>query len=405
MPNDETNLPDRKQEALDHYEFLRPGKLKIRATKPMTTTRDLSRAYSPGVAKAFPRIEKTPSDFFRYTARSNLVAVVLNGTAVLGRGNIGATAPKPVAECKAVQFKKLANVDCFGIKVDEADPESLAEIVAAAGLLNAVMIAGKNIQDLRLVALGAGAACLRMLQSLGVQSEEITMLDSKGVVYVSRNDRTADKKEFARVTDLRAIAESLQGADALPGVVGPGPLAAEMVTSMAATSIIFVLSNPVPEIMPELAREAAKDALIVTGLSEYPNQINNVPCFRFIFRGTPDAGTTGIIEAISQLASEATSAEMGEIYRGERPSFGPVYLIPNPLNPRLFPTVALAVANAATESGVSTHKLDLAECHGHLQGRVCRSHAIMRRVFDAARASRRNIVFAEGEDECVLRAA
>lgn len=461
MPKDEMTLPDKKQEALDYHEFPQPGKLEIRATKPMATARDLSNAYSPGVADACLEIEKTPADSFRYTARRNLVAVVSNGTAVLGLGNIGATASKPVMEGKAVLFKKFANVDCFDIEVDELDPEKLAEIVikleptfgainledikapdcfivericrermgipvfhddqhgtaivAAAGLLNAVQVAGKKIEEIRLVALGAGAAgiaCLRMLQSLGVQAENITMLDSKGVVHTGRNDLTAEKKEFARETDLRTAAEAMAGADAFLGVSGPGLLTQAMVASMAPRPIIFALANPTPEIMPEAARAAAPDALIATGRSDYPNQVNNVLCFPFIFRGALDAGATEIneamkvacVEAIAQLARETASAEVGEVYRGEKLEFGPDYLIPKPFDPRLLPTIALAVAKAAIETGVATRKLDLEEYSAHLQGQVFRSHAIMRRVFDAARSSSRRIVFAEGEDERVLRA-
>ncbi len=462
MPKDEQDQPSKKQEALDYHEFPRPGKLEIRATKPMATARDLSNAYSPGVADACLEIEKTPSDSFRYTARRNLVAVVSNGTAVLGLGNIGATASKPVMEGKAVLFKKFANVDCFDIEVDELDPEKLAEIVikleptfgainledikapdcfivericrermnipvfhddqhgtaivAAAGMLNAVQVAGKKLEDIRLVALGAGAAgiaCLRMLLSLGVKAEHITMLDSKGVVHAGRNDLTAEKKEFARVTDLRTAEEAMKGADAFLGVSGPGLLTREMVAAMAPRPIIFALANPVPEIMPEEARAASPDALIATGRSDYPNQVNNVLCFPFIFRGALDAGATEIneamkvacVEAIAQLARETASAEVGAVYRGERLEFGPEYLIPKPFDPRLLPTIAVAVAKAAIESGVATREMDLEEYRAHLKSRVFRSHSIMRRVFDSARTSERRIVFAEGEDERVLRAA
>lgn len=462
MSKDELGQPSKKQEALDYHEFPRPGKLEIRATKPMNMARDLSNAYSPGVADACLEIEKNPEDSFRYTARRNLVAVVSNGTAVLGLGNIGATASKPVMEGKAVLFKKFANVDCFDIEVNESDPEKLADlvvrleptfgainledikapdcfivericrermnipvfhddqhgtaIVAAAGLLNAVQIAGKKIEDISLVALGAGAAgiaCLRMLLSLGVRAENITMLDSKGVVHAGRNDLTAEKREFARTTELRTIAEAMKGADAFLGVSGPGLLTRDMIASMAPAPIVFALSNPVPEIMPEDARAAAADALIATGRSDYPNQINNVLCFPFIFRGALDAGATEIneamkvacVEAIAQLARETASAEVGEVYRGEKLTFGADYLIPKPFDPRLLPTIALAVAKAAMHSGVATRQLDLEEYRASLQGQVFRSHAVMRRVFDAARASSRKIVFAEGEDERVLRAA
>jgi len=462
MTKDDVTLRSRAQEALDYHEFPRPGKLEIRATKPMNTARDLSNAYSPGVAEACLEIQKLPSDSYRYTARPNLIAVVSNGTAVLGLGNIGAEASKPVMEGKAVLFKKFAGVDCFDIEVNETDPEKLADlicrleptfgainledikapdcfivericrermnipvfhddqhgtaIVAAAGLLNAVQIAGKDFASVRLVALGAGAAgiaCLRMLKSLGVKPDHITLIDSRGVVHDGRNDLNPEKREFSRQTDLRSLEEAIRGADIFLGVSGPDLLTTEMVRAMAAKPIIFALSNPVPEIMPEVARAAAPDALIATGRSDYQNQINNVLCFPFIFRGALDAGASEIneamkiacVHAIAELARAPASAEVGEVYEGERLTFGPDYLIPKPFDPRLLPTIAHAVAKAAMETGVARHNLDLEAYHGRLQEQVFRSHSIMRRVFEAARVSSRRIVFAEGEDERVLRAA
>ncbi|MFV0293695.1 MAG: NADP-dependent malic enzyme [Paracoccus sp. (in: a-proteobacteria)] len=453
---------DRRQEALDYHEFPRPGKLEIRPTKPMDTGRDLSNAYSPGVAEACLDIEKNPLDAMRYTAKSNLVAVISNGTAVLGLGNIGAQASKPVMEGKAVLFKKFAGVDCFDIEVNETDPEKLADIVcrleptfgavnledikapdcflierlckermnipvfhddqhgtaivAAAAASNAMWLSGKKFEDVRVVALGAGAAgiaCLKMLIVMGVRKENITMLDSKGVVHAQRNDLNPEKLEFARDTEMRTTMEAMEGADLFLGVSGPGLLTQDMVRQMAPDPIIFALANPTPEIMPEDAREAAPNALIATGRSDYPNQVNNVLCFPFIFRGALDTGATQIndamkvacVEAIAALAREATSAEVGQAYRGEKLTFGPDYLIPKPFDPRLLPTIAVAVARAAIKSGVATRELDLDDYERRLHGRVYRSYHIMRRVFEADRVANRRLVFAEGEDDRILHAA
>ncbi len=461
MTQDKT-ANDKRQEALDYHEFPRPGKLEIRATKPMATGRDLSNAYSPGVAEACVEIEKNPADAARYTAKGNLVAVISNGTAVLGLGNIGAQASKPVMEGKAVLFKKFAGIDCFDIEVNETDPVKLAEIVAkleptfgavnledikapdcflveelckqkmsipvfhddqhgtaivaSAAAYNALIVAKKKVEEIKVVALGAGAAgiaCLKMLMVMGVKKEHITMLDSKGVVHTGRTDLNPQKQEFARDTDMRNTDDAMVGADLFLGVSGPGLLTKDMVSKMADDPIIFALANPTPEIMPEEARAAAPGALIATGRSDYPNQVNNVLCFPFIFRGALDAGATEIndamklacVEAIAGLARETTSAEVGEAYRGERLAFGPEYLIPKPFDPRLLPTIATAVARAAIESGVATREINLDAYTTALQGEVFKSYSIMRTVFDAARAAKRRIVFAEGEDERVLRAA
>lgn len=452
----------RKKEALDYHEFPKPGKLEIRATKPMTTGRDLSNAYSPGVAEACTEIAETPDDAFRYTAKGNLVAVISNGSAVLGLGNIGAQASKPVMEGKAVLFKKFAGIDCFDIEINESDPQALAEIVAkleptfgavnledikapdcflveelckekmnipvfhddqhgtaivaAAAAQNALMVAGKNIEDIRIVALGAGAAgiaCLKMLMVMGAQKDNITMLDSKGVVHSGRNDLNPQKREFARETDIRTTDDAMAGADLFLGVSGPGLLTRDMVARMADNPIIFALANPVPEIMPEEARTAAPNALIATGRSDYPNQVNNVLCFPFIFRGALDVSASEIndemklacVEAIAGLARETASAEVGIAYRGEKLVFGPDYLIPKPFDPRLLPTIATAVAKTAIDTGVARKMLDLEDYRQKLQGEVYRSHSVMRQVFEAARTSKRRIVFAEGEDERVLHAA
>lgn len=457
---DSTNT--NKQAALKYHEFPKPGKLEIRATKPMATGRDLSLAYSPGVAEACLEIAENPADAMRYTAKSNLVAVVSNGTAVLGLGNIGAQASKPVMEGKAVLFKKFASVDCFDLEVDEPDPEKLADIicklgptfgainledikapdcflvekicrsrmnipvfhddqhgtaiVAAAAAINGIHLTQRNIEDMQIVALGAGAAgiaCLKMLVTMGARLENITMLDSKGVVHTGRTDLTAEKAEFAQDTDKRTIDDALAGADLFLGVSGPNLLTREMVATMADKPLIFALANPTPEISPQEAREGAPDALIATGRSDYPNQVNNVLCFPFIFRGALDVGATEIndamkiacVEAIAKLARRTTSAEVGQAYRGERLAFGADYLIPKPFDPRLLPVVAFAVAKAAMESGVASRELDLDAYREQLQAKVYRSDLVMRPVFESARKTERKVVFAEGEDERVLRCA
>ncbi|WP_282026355.1 NADP-dependent malic enzyme [Limimaricola cinnabarinus] len=461
MSLDDTKIAADREAALNYHAEPRPGKLEIRATKPMATGRDLSRAYSPGVAEPCLDIAADPALARRYTAKGNLVAVVSNGTAVLGLGNIGAQASKPVMEGKAVLFKKFAGIDCFDIEVDETDPERLADlvcrleptfgainledikapdcfivekicrermgipvfhddqhgtaIVAAAAASNALRITGKRFEEIRIVALGAGAAgiaCLKMLMVMGARTEHITMIDSKGVVHDGREDLTPEKAEFARRTEMRSTMDAMEGADLFLGVSGPGLLTPEMVARMAPDPIVFALANPVPEIMPEAARAAAPGALIATGRSDYPNQVNNVLCFSFIFRGALDAGATTIndemkiacVEAIAGLARAPASAELGAAYQGERLSFGPDYLIPKPFDPRLLPTVATAVARAAIESGVATRDLDLDAYAAGLRGQVHRSSLVMRPVFEAARSAGRRIVFAEGEEPRVLRA-
>ena len=461
MSHDDERKMSERRAALDYHEFPRPGKLEIRATKPMATGRDLSRAYSPGVAEACREIEADVATARRYTAKGNLVAVVSNGTAVLGLGNIGAHASKPVMEGKAVLFKKFAGLDCFDIEVDEPDPEKLADlvcrleptfgainledikapdcfivericrermgipvfhddqhgtaIVAAAAASNALRLAKKQFSDIKVVALGAGAAgiaCLKMLMVMGVPRENITMLDSKGVVHTKRNNLSPEKAEFARDTEMRTTLDAMEGADLFLGVSGPGLLTADMVKRMAERPILFALANPIPEIMPEEARAAAPDALIATGRSDYPNQVNNVLCFPFIFRGALDVAATTIneemkvacVEAIAGLARQTASPELGGAYQNERLVFGPDYLIPKPFDPRLLPTVAKAVAKAAMESGVATRTVDLETYERDLRAQVYRSALIMRPVFAAARTQRRRIVFAEGEEPQVLRA-
>ncbi|MFN4060427.1 MAG: NADP-dependent malic enzyme [Paracoccus hibiscisoli] len=453
-----------RQAALDYHEFPRPGKLEIRATKPMANGRDLARAYSPGVAEACLEIKADPSTAARYTTKGNLVAVISNGTAVLGLGNIGALASKPVMEGKAVLFKKFANIDCFDIEVNEPDPVKLAEIVCAleptfgavnledikapdcfiveeicrermnipvfhddqhgtaivvgAAATNALRIAGKRFEDIKIVSTGGGAAgiaCLNMLLKLGVQRKNVWLCDIHGLVHEGREiDMNPQKAAYAQPSDKRALAEVIDGADLFLGLSGPGVLTPEMVGRMATRPIIFALANPNPEIDPEAARAVAPDAIIATGRSDFPNQVNNVLCFPFIFRGALDVGATTIndemkiacIEGIAALARATTAAEAAAAYRGETLTFGADYLIPKPFDPRLMGVVSSAVARAAMETGVATRPLeDMAAYKQKLDSSVFRSAMIMRPVFEAAATTERRIVFAEGEDERVLRAA
>ena len=466
--SDERTEKDRqqalRQAALDYHRYPKPGKLEIRATKPLANGRDLSRAYSPGVAEACLEIKAEPDTARDYTSRGNLVGVVTNGTAVLGLGNIGALASKPVMEGKAVLFKKFANIDCFDIELDEKDPEKLAEIVCALGptfgainledikapdcfivedicrermdipvfhddqhgtaivvgaaATNALRVAGKKFEDIKIVSTGGGAAgiaCLNMLLKLGVKRENVWLCDIAGLVYEGRTEEmTPQKANFAQKSDMRSLDDVIDGADLFLGLSGPGVLKPEMVAKMASRPIIFALANPTPEIMPDDARKVAPDAIIATGRSDYPNQVNNVLCFPFIFRGALDVGATtindemkiGCVEGIAALARATTSAEAAAAYQGEQLTFGADYLIPKPFDPRLIGVVASAVAKAAMESGVAKRPLeDLESYKAELDGSVFKSAMIMRPVFEAARTVTRKIVFTEGESERVLRAA
>jgi malate dehydrogenase (oxaloacetate-decarboxylating)(NADP+) len=453
-----------RQSALDYHEFPKPGKLEIRATKPMANQRDLARAYSPGVAEACLDIKADPSAARRFTARGNLVGVVTNGSAVLGLGNIGALAAKPVMEGKAVLFKKFANIDCFDIELQEPDPEKLAELVCAleptfgainledikapdcfivekicrermkipvfhddqhgtaivvgAAATNALRVAGKRFEDIKVVSTGGGAAgiaCLNTLLKLGVRRENVWLCDIHGLVHEGREqDMTPQKAAYAQTTGLRTLDEAIAGADLFLGLSGPKVLTPQMVAKMAERPIVFALANPVPEIMPDEVRSVAPEAIIATGRSDYPNQVNNVLCFPFIFRGALDVGATEIndamqiacVEGIAALARATTSAEAAAAYQDERMSFGADYLIPKPFDPRLMGVVATAVARAAMESGVATRPIDDLDAYKQtLDGSVFRSALIMRPVFAAAAGAERKIVFAEGEDERVLRAA
>ena len=453
-----------KQAALDYHQFPKPGKLEIRATKPLANGRDLARAYSPGVAEACLEIKNDPANASLYTSRGNMVAVVTNGTAVLGLGDIGALASKPVMEGKAVLFKKFANIDCFDIELNENDPEKLADIVCAleptfgainledikapdcfivericrermnipvfhddqhgtaivvgAAATNALRVAGKTFEDIKVVSTGGGAAgiaCLNMLLKLGVKRENVWLCDLHGLVYEGRTkDMTAQKAEFAQKHEPAGLGDVIDGADLFLGLSGAGVLSADMVKRMSSQPIVFALANPVPEILPEELHEVAPDAIFATGRSDYPNQVNNVLCFPFIFRGALDVGATEIndemkiacVEGIAALARATTSAEAAAAYQGEQMTFGRDYLIPKPFDPRLIGVVASAVAEAAIRTGVATRPMeDMKAYKAKLDGSVFKSAMIMRPVFEAASTSSRRIVFAEGEDERVLRAA
>ncbi len=453
-----------RQAALNYHEFPKPGKLEIRATKPMANGRDLSRAYSPGVAEACIEIKNDAATASRYTARGNLVAVVTNGTAVLGLGNIGALASKPVMEGKAVLFKKFANIDCFDIEVDESDPEKLADIVCSLGptfgainledikapdcfivekicrermnipvfhddqhgtaivvgaaATNALRVVGKKFEDIKIVSTGGGAAgiaCLNMLLKLGVKRENVWLCDINGLVYEGRaEDMNPQKAEYAQKSDLRTLDDVIEGADMFLGLSGPGVLTPDMVAKMTDSPIVFALANPTPEIMPDEVRKVAPNAIIATGRSDFPNQVNNVLCFPFIFRGALDVGATEIndqmqiacIEGIAELARATTSAEAAAAYKGEFLTFGADYLIPKPFDPRLVGVVSAAVAKAAMETGVATKPIKSLEAYKEkLNQSVFKSALLMRPVFEAAAVASRRIVFAEGEDERVLRAA
>jgi malate dehydrogenase (oxaloacetate-decarboxylating)(NADP+) len=453
-----------RQAALNYHALPKPGKLEIRATKPLANQIDLARAYSPGVAEACLEIKADPATAALYTARANLVAVVTNGSAALGLGDIGGLASKPIMEGKAVLFKKFANIDCFDLELNETDPARIADIVVAleptfgainledikapecfiveklcrermkipvfhddqhgtaivvgAAATNALRLAGKQFEDIKLVSTGGGAAgiaCLNMLMSLGVKRENIFLCDLRGLVHEGRNeDMTPQKAAFAQPGPARDLGDVMADADLFLGLSGPDVLDTAMLQKMAPKPIVFALANPSPEVDPALARAARPDALVATGRSDYPNQVNNVLCFPFIFRGALDVGATEInndmmlacVEAIAALARASSSAEAAAAYEDERLSFGPEYLIPKPFDPRLLAIVASAVAEAAMTSGVATRPIeDLDAYRQHLDSSVFRSALIMRPVVEAARTGRRRIAFAEGEDERVLRAA
>src|SRR5918997_759205 len=455
----------KREDALEYHRRGRPGKIAVVPTKPLTNQRDLALAYSPGVAEPCLEIKKDPEEAYAYTAKGNLVAVVSNGTAVLGLGNIGALAGKPVMEGKGCLFRKFAGIDVFDIEVDETDPDKLVEIVASleptfgginledikapecfvveqalrrrmkipvfhddqhgtaivagAALLNGLEVVGKRIEEVRFVCSGAGAAaiaCLDLIVGLGARKENIVVTDSKGVVYEGRTEYMDDQKaRYASRTGARSLAEIVPGADVFLGLSAAGVLKPEMVKNMAERPLILALANPDPEIRPEDAKAVRADCIIATGRSDYPNQVNNVLCFPFIFRGALDVGATEIneemklacVKALAELARAEQSDVVAAAYGRREIQFGPEYLIPLPFDPRLITTVAPAVAEAAMRSGVATRPLpDLAAYRRSLQGNVYTTGAVMQPIFAAAVAKpTRRIAYAEGEDDRVLRAA
>ena len=453
-----------RQAALEYHRLPTPGKISVMPTKGLTNQIDLSLAYSPGVAYACTAIKDDPAEAATLTSRSNLVGVITNGTAVLGLGNIGPLAGKPVMEGKGCLFKKFAGIDVFDLEVAETDPDKLVEIVAAleptfgginledikapecfiverklrdrmnipvfhddqhgtaiivaAAIRNALSLVGKDISKVKLAGSGAGAAalaCLDLLVSLGLRRENITISDIAGVVYDGRTELMDEyKARYAQKTDKRTLAEILEGADIFLGLSAGGILKPDMLRSMADKPIIMALANPEPEIRPELAREVRPEALICTGRSDYPNQVNNVLCFPFIFRGALDVGATGITEemkvaavnAIAELARAETSDVVASAYGAEQKTFGADYLIPTPFDPRLIERIAPAVAKAAMESGVATRPIsDIEAYRDRLARFVYRSGPAMKPVLDAAKRNLKRVVLAEGEDERVLRAA
>ena len=451
------------EDAIAYHRAYPPGKLGIVATKPLANQRDLALAYSPGVAAACELIVKDANEAASMTARGNLVGVVSNGTAVLGLGAIGPLASKPVMEGKAVLFKKFAGIDVFDIEVDETDVERFVNVVAAleptfgginledisapscfeieaqlrermnipvfhddqhgtaivvgAAIWNALKVAGKKIEDVKLVTSGAGAAalaCLDQLVSLGVQMKNITATDIGGVIYTGRTEgMDRYKARYAQDTDARTLADAIDGADIFLGLSAPGVLKPEMIKKMAKGPIIMALANPTPEIMPDIAREARPDAIIATGRSDYPNQVNNVLCFPFLFRGALDVGATTIneemkvacVKALADLAEAETSEVVQAAFGGQSTTFGPEKLIPKPFDPRLIMQIAPAVAKAAMDSGVATRPIeDFAEYRERLSQFVFRSGLLVKPLFDGAREAPKRVVYAEGEDERVLRA-
>ncbi|MBA0168812.1 MULTISPECIES: NADP-dependent oxaloacetate-decarboxylating malate dehydrogenase [Pectobacterium] len=453
-----------KQSALDFHQYPIPGKIQVSPTKPLATQRDLALAYSPGVAAPCLEIAADPLAAYKYTARGNLVAVISNGTAVLGLGNIGALAGKPVMEGKGVLFKKFSGIDVFDIEVDELDPDKLIDVIAAleptfgginledikapecfyiekklrermkipvfhddqhgtaiictAAVLNGLRVVEKNIADVRLVVSGAGAAsiaCLNLLVALGLQKHNIVVCDSRGVIYHGRDENMEETKAAYAVEDngARKLADVIPNADIFLGCSGPGVLTQDMVKTMAPRPLIMALANPEPEILPPLAKEVRPDAIICTGRSDYPNQVNNVLCFPFIFRGALDVGATTIneemklacVHAIADLALAEQSEVVASAYGDQELSFGPDYLIPKPFDPRLIIKIAPAVAKAAMDSGVATRPIEDFDAYiEKLTQFVYKTNLFMKPIFAQARQQPKRVVFAEGEDARVLHA-
>jgi malate dehydrogenase (oxaloacetate-decarboxylating)(NADP+) len=451
------------QRALEYHRSSPPGKLKVVATKPLSTQEDLALAYSPGVAAASLAIYDNPEEVASLTARANLVGVITNGTAVLGLGNIGPLAAKPVMEGKAVLFKKFAGIDVFDIEINEADPDKLVDIIASlaptfgainledikapecfyiekalqkrlnipvfhddqhgtaiivgAALLNALTLVGKKIEDIKLVTSGAGAAalaCLDILMELGLNKSNIIVTDTKGVVFKGRKEGMDPQKEvYATSQKVLTLEEALQGADVFLGLSTANILTPEMVLKMEEKPIIFALANPTPEILPEEVARVCPEAIIATGRSDYPNQVNNVLCFPFIFRGALDVGATKInkemklacVKALAELVLKDASDIVSTIYAKENLSFGPHYIIPKPFDPRLVVDLSVAVAKAAMETGVATRPLEDIEAYKQrLSEFVYRSSLVMKPIFTRAKQNPKRLVYAEGEDEKVLQA-
>ncbi len=452
-----------REAALEFHRLPTPGKLAIHATKPLATQRDLALAYSPGVAAACEEIVRDPAEVYTITGRGNMVAVVSNGTAVLGLGSIGALAAKPVMEGKAVLFKKFAGIDVFDLEIDERDPDKLVDIIASleptfgainledikapecfeieaklkqrmnipvfhddqhgtaicvnAAILNGLRLIGKKPEEVTLACSGAGAAaiaCLELLVEFGIPRENMIICDSKGVVYTGREKgMDPHKARFARDTKLRTLAEAVEGADIFLGLSVAGILSPEMLKTMASKPLVLALANPVPEILPELAREARPDAIIATGRSDYPNQVNNVLCFPFIFRGALDVGAREIngamklacVRAIADVALAEASDVVALAYGDGELSFGPEYILPTPFDPRLVVEVSSAVAKAAMESGVATRPVDDFKAYREeLSARVFRTGYVMKTVFETAQRDPRRLVYAEAEEWRVLQA-
>ncbi len=458
-----SNVKFSEAEALEFHSMGRPGKIEIIASKPMATQRDLSLAYSPGVAVPVRAIADDPATAYDYTAKGNLVAVISNGTAILGLGNLGALAAKPVMEGKAVLFKRFADVDSIDIELATEDPDAFIEAVAlmepsfgginledikapecfiieqtlrermnipimhddqhgtaiitAAGLINACYLTGRSLKDVRVVVNGAGAAaiaCTELIKSMGVPHDHVLMLDRKGVIYQGREDLDQWKSAHAAKTDRRTLEEALKDADIFLGLSAAGALKPEMVMEMAPSPIIFAMANPDPEITPPDAKAARPDAIVATGRSDYPNQVNNVLGFPFIFRGALDVRATTINDAMKIAAAEALAAlarqqvpeEVAAAYGGKAHSFGADYIIPAPFDPRLMEVVPAAVAQAAMDSGVARFPIkDMAAYRNALKSRLNPTTSVLSLAYEAARADPKRVLFAEGEEDAVLRAA
>ena len=463
--NPEERRAQLRRAALEYHEFPTPGKISIAATKQLVNQHDLALAYSPGVAAPCEEIVKDPAAAFKYTSRGNLVGVVTNGTAVLGLGDIGPLAGKPVMEGKAVLFKKFSGIDVFDIEINEKDPEKLVEIIAAleptfgginledikapdcfyverklrermkipvfhddqhgtaitvgAAILNGLKVVGKDPSQVKLVTSGAGAAalaCLGLLLKLGIRRENIWVTDLAGLVYEGRTElMDEDKIQFSQKTSMRTLAEAIDGADVFLGLSAGGVLKQDMVKKMAAKPLIFALANPNPEILPEEVKAVRDDAIMATGRTDYPNQVNNVLCFPYIFRGALDSGATTITQemeiaavyAIAELAQAEQSEVVAAAYAGEPLVFGPEYLIPKPFDPRLMIKIAPAVAQAAADSGVASRPIaDMEAYRERLQSFVYASGTTMKPIYTAAkRGLKKRVAYSEGEEERVLRAA